>query len=321
MVKVFERNKSVEIVFGPVDSRRFGRSLGVDLSPSKKQCNFDCVYCELQGARTMERMEEIVPVDSILQAVQVALQTQKCDVLTLTANGEPTLYPYLYELISNLKKIVPDSVKMLILTNGSLLWKKEVQDSLMFMDIVKFSCDSLESRAFKRIDRPHSSLNLTQIKQGIREFCQKFKGDIVSEVLFVKGINDTMEQAKEIALFLSTLKGLKRVDIGSIDRPPAYKVEAVSDEKLKELASCFYAYPHLNISLPKRTQNEKKENLALQAYDTNGLIGLIKRRPLSILDAEKMLDSKTLALLYELCQKNIVKQCSVGKNIFYQIVE
>lgn len=311
----------MEIVFGPIDSRRFGRSLGVDLSPSKKQCNFDCVYCELQGAKTMERMQEIVPVDSILQRVQSALKTQKCDVLTLTANGEPTLYPHLYELISKLKEIVPDSIKMLILTNGSLLWKKEVQDSLMLMDIVKFSCDSLETRAFKRIDRPHTSLNLTQIEQGIREFCQKFGGEIVSEVLFVKGINDSIEQARQIAQFLSTFKGLKRVDIGSIDRPPAYKVEAVSDEKLEELASCFYAYPHLNVSLPKRTRNKAKENLTLQTYDTDGLIGLIKRRPLSTLDAQKMLDSQTLALLYKLCQKNIIKQCSVGENIFYQIVE
>lgn len=315
------KGKSVEIVFGPVNSRRFGRSLGVDLSPSKKQCNFDCVYCELQGAKTMERMEEIVSVDSILQAVQSALKTQKCDVLTLTANGEPTLYPHLYELISKLKEIVLDSIKLLILTNGSLLWKKEVQDSLMLMDIVKFSCDSLESGAFKRVDRPHRSLNLSQIKQGISEFCQRFNGDIVSEVLFVKGINDTMEQARKIAEFLSTLKGLKRVDIGSIDRPPAYKVEAVSDEKLEELASCFYAYPHLTISLPKRTQAKESGNLALQTYDTNGLIGLIKRRPLSTLDAQKMLDSKTLALLDKLCQKNIIKQCSVGENIFYKIVE
>ncbi len=314
------KGKGVEIVFGPVDSRRFGHSLGVDLSPSKKQCNFDCVYCELQGAKTMESMQEIVPVDSILQAVQTALKTQQCDVLTLTANGEPTLYPYLYELISNLKEIVPESMKILVLTNGSLLWKKEVQDSLMLVDIVKFSCDSLESKAFKRIDRPHTSLNLAQIEQGIREFCQRFNGEIVSEVLFVKGINDTEEQARQIARFLSTLQGLKRVDIGSIDRPPAYKVEAVSDEKLKELASYFYAYDNLCISLPKRSQNKAEENLTLQTYDTNGLIGLIKRRPLSTLDAQKMLDSKTLALLDELCQKNIVKQCSVGENIFYQIV-
>ena len=91
----------------------------------------------------MESMQEIVPVDSILQAVQTALKTQQCDVLTLTANGEPTLYPYLYELISNLKEIVPEFMKILVLTNGSLLWKKEVQDSLMLVDIVKFSCDSL----------------------------------------------------------------------------------------------------------------------------------------------------------------------------------
>ena len=109
------------IVFGPVHSRRFGRSLGVDLSPKIKQCNFDCVYCELQKAKSVDSMGDVVPLQEIIESVKKALEMHQCDVLTLTANGEPTLYPHLKDLISNLKKIVPDSIKLLLLTNGSLL--------------------------------------------------------------------------------------------------------------------------------------------------------------------------------------------------------
>ncbi len=310
----------MEIVFGPVHSRRFGHSLGVDLSPYTKQCNYDCVYCELQRAKSVESMNAVVSVDEVVNAVQRAIVAHKCDVLTLTANGEPTLYPYLKELISALKDIMPNSIKLLLLTNGSLLWRDDVRECLKNLDIVKFSCDALEEKAFKHIDRPHSSLSLAKIKEGIVQFCSEFKGEIVAEVVFVKDINDTHTQAQAIAAFLSTLP-IHRVDIGSIDRPPAYKVEAISEESLESLAANFYAYPHLNISLPKRTHNKTQQNFTLQSYSTNELLGLIKRRPLSTIDAQKMLDSNTLALLYKLCQKGKLKQCRVGENEFYQVVD
>lgn len=357
----------MEIVFGPVHSRRFGRSLGVDLSPLVKQCNFDCVYCELKGAKSVDSMRSIVPINDIVESVKNALNIYQCDVLTLTANGEPTLYPHLQELISTLKSIMPDSIKLLLLTNGSLLWKEQVRNALEKLDIVKFSCDSLEERAFKRVDRPHSSLSLARIKEGIASFCKSFKGEIVAEVLFVKGINDSITQAQDIAAFLADLPIL-RVDIGSIDRPPAYKVEPVSEERLAELAQCFYAHKHLQVNLPKRTQSPNAtkidisygesahkassceesyppsqtcENSKLYAnaqplqsphshaqdskqtksYTQEQLIGLLKRRPLSVADTHNMFDTQTLALLESLHQKGGVKLCNVGLDTFYQVIE
>lgn len=306
----------MEIIFGPVNSRRFGRSLGVDLSPSMKQCNFDCVYCELQGAKSMDSMRDIVPVSEILEALEKALKIHKCDVITLTANGEPTLYPFLEELISSIRLIMPDSVKLLLLTNGSLLWRDEIRKALVGLDIVKFSCDSLEEKSFKRIDRPHSSLSLADIKDGIKKFCAGFKGEIVAEVLFVKNINDSVSQAQEIANFLATLP-IHRIDIGSIDRPPAYKVEAVSEETLHSLAQCFYIYPHLNVNLPKRLQTASIQDK--KQYTKTEILNLLKRRPLSVEDAHSMFNYETLALLSQLCQKGIVNKCSMGANTFYKI--
>lgn len=316
----------MNITFGPIQSRRFGLSLGVDLSPSKKQCNFDCVYCELKGSRSMDSMSEIIALDKILESVkQALLQHTNIDVLTLTANGEPTLYPYLQELISNIRIILPDSIRLLLLTNGSLLWKKELRSILLDLDIVKFSCDSLNEKAFKHIDRPHKSLKLTHIKEGIECFCAEFKGEIVAEVLFVKGINDDFMQAREIASFLSRLN-ITRVDIGSIDRPPAYKVEAVSNEKLQELASIFLEYKNLHVSLPTRantgisdTSLKRQMGKKTCYHDSQSLIDTLKRRPLSIQDVQELFDKETLALLDSLCQKNIVSTYNMGDTTFYQV--
>ncbi|RDU60016.1 radical SAM protein [Helicobacter marmotae] len=307
----------MEIIFGPIHSRRFGKSLGVDLSPAQKQCNFDCVYCELQRGKSVDSMQKVIAPAEVLQAIKEALYIHKIDVLTLTANGEPTLYPHLEELISAIKDILPDSIKLLLLTNGSLLWKEEVRRALAKLDIVKFSCDSLEERAFRRIDRPHASLSLEQIKAGIAYFAKSFKGEIVAEVLFVKGINDTLSQAEQIAAFLSTLP-LTRVDLGSIDRPPAYKVEAISDEELHKLAQCFYAYPHLEVNCPKRIAH-KGQN-ALKTYTQEQLINLLKRRPLSIKDAQNMFSQETLAMLDSLIDSGILRQCQIASDTFYQVI-
>ena len=111
----------MKILFGPVSSRRFGRSLGIDLSPSKKQCNFDCVYCELDPKKAQEKQDEIISIDKIISEVKVMLEKNvEFDFLTLTANGEPSLYPYLNELILSLRSIAKDK-KLLILSNGTVL--------------------------------------------------------------------------------------------------------------------------------------------------------------------------------------------------------
>ena len=113
------------IVFGPVRSRRFGRSLGVDLSPNKKQCNFDCVYCELQKAKPVDMMNDVIPKEMVIEAIRdavMSIDSDEIDVLTFSANGEPTLYPYLYEVISAVKGFLPPHIKTLILSNGSKIY-------------------------------------------------------------------------------------------------------------------------------------------------------------------------------------------------------
>ena len=247
---------SPQIIFGPVLSRRFGRSLGVDLSPSIKQCNFDCVYCELYKAKPVDFMSEVVPYTQILEAIKSGLEAHKdiC-VLTFTATGEPTLYPQLYELISATKPLLPPHIKTLILSNGSRFQAQK--KALELFDIVKFSIDAAILGDFRKIDRPSKALSLPSILRGIEDFSASFRGELVAEVLLVEGHNDSEENLRSIAEFLRHIR-ISRVDLGSIDRPSAYQIKSVSEEKLA-WASKFFA--GLNLSLPKRSKLESKNTL------------------------------------------------------------
>ncbi|NQY95249.1 MAG: radical SAM protein, partial [Campylobacteraceae bacterium] len=121
---------SNSLTFGPIPSRRFGISLGIDLSPATKQCNFDCLYCELEPAATVTTMDTYPEVHEVVAAVQEAFSKhEKIDVLTITANGEPTLYPHLDKLVDALDKI-KGNAKTLILSNGANIYDKKIQKTL-----------------------------------------------------------------------------------------------------------------------------------------------------------------------------------------------
>jgi len=120
-------------IFGPVPSRRLGRSLGVDLVPFKT-CTYDCIYCQLGRTtnKTAER-REWVPLNEVLAELQDKLAT-KPDYITLSGSGEPTLYSRLDDLIDRIRSMT--DVPVAVLTNGSLLWQKEVRRQLMDAHLV-----------------------------------------------------------------------------------------------------------------------------------------------------------------------------------------
>lgn len=263
------------IIFGPIHSRRFGISLGVDLSPLQKQCNFDCLYCELGGAKSVERMQEVLSVEQILSPLLEVLSTQpSLDVITLSANGEPTLYPHLYELITQIKHHTEGRYKTLILSNGSLFGRSEVQKALREFDIVKFSFDCFSPQCFKKLDRPNKSLDIEAIKRGILEFASSYQGELVAEVLVIKNLNDSLEEMQNIAGFLREV-GVDRVDLGTLDRPPAYAIEGVSPQRLQELSLAFEGQC-VSIPIRKEAHIQKKVKL-----DREDILELLKKRPIS----------------------------------------
>ncbi|WP_157279307.1 radical SAM protein [Aliarcobacter butzleri] len=282
---------SNSIIFGPIPSRRFGISLGIDLSPSKKQCNFDCLYCELEGAKTVDKMDTFPSVDEIIKAIKESFKNHpKIDVITITCNGEPTLYPKLNELIDEINKIKGET-KTLILSNGSTIYKKEIFDALLKIDIVKLSLDCVSEKCFKKLDRQNKSLEIDKIVPSMIEFSQKTKKDFVLEILFVKDVNDKDE---EIELLFNATKQInpKRVDIGTIDRPPAYKVNPVSYEFLEDVANKFEG---LNVNIVFK--NRPKQIIS---YNKEEILSMINRRPLTIEDIENMFDNQSKIFLEEL---------------------
>ncbi|WP_104721817.1 radical SAM protein [Helicobacter mesocricetorum] len=293
----------MNIIFGPIQSRRFGESLGVDLSPQTKQCNYDCLYCELEGKKAQMSMQEVLKVEDILTAIKDALKKYKnIQSLTITANGEPTLYPYLYELMLKLEDIKGDS-QTLLLTNGSLLWDLNISKACLLFDKVKFSLDAITQETFRKIDRPLKNITLEKILAGIYQFSADFSGELYAEILFVKGINDTILEAQKMAQFLASMR-LKRLDISTIDRPPAYAVKPLSLEELQKLANIFYAY-NLPVFLPTRVNPTTPKNIDLTQEQ---ILKTLALRPMSIEDVRGLWSDSTQTLLQNLiCSKQVIK--------------
>jgi len=300
----------MNIIFGPVNSRRFGKSLGIDLSPSKKQCNFDCLYCELDPAKTMGSYEDVISVEEIINALSTSLENhQDIDAITITANGEPTLYPHLLELIDEINKIKGE-IKTLILSNGSTISDLKVQDTLMRFDTVKLSLDCATDRCLNRLDRSHQGISVSDIKQGMLDFRSKFNKAFIIEVLIVKTINDKKEEIEALNSFLLELNPT-RIDIGTIDRPPAYRVEALSYEELREISFRF------DSSLPIHIASRKKVVEKPSFYSREDILDTIKKRPLTQDDINVLFDNKSKIILKELIKnKQIILHNSSGYDFF-----
>ena len=212
----------VSFVFGPVPSRRLGKSLGINNIPPKV-CTYSCIYCQLGKTSQNKSARRFFyqPVD-VLNEVQrkVAMannRNEKIDYLTFVSDGEPTLDVNIGEEISLLKQT---GISVAVLTNASLLWSSDVREDLLEADYVSLKVDAISDDLWKRIDRPHKGLRLNVILQGIHDFAEIFKGTIVTETMLVNNI-DYVEEFERIAEFLADLNKLNRAYIAVPTRPPA----------------------------------------------------------------------------------------------------
>ncbi|WP_462109230.1 radical SAM protein [Campylobacter concisus] len=285
-------------------------SLGVDLSPKQKSCNFDCVYCELSGAKTVETIENPPGVDEIISALKEALKThQNIDVITLTANGEPTLYPHLKELIAKVNEL-KGSAKTLILSNGSGVCDPKICEALQGLDIVKFSLDSAVQSTFKKIDRNKSGIEVGELIKAMAKFCKEFKGELVLEILVVAGFNDEEEEFIALNAAINEIAP-HRVDIGTIDRPPAYNVKGVDAKKLEELANQISGVP---VNIAKAHKIEQKYN-----FSEDEILEMLRRRPQTIANVEENFSEYSKQILNKLLQQDVVYLADVAGVKFYKL--
>ncbi len=297
------------IIFGPVISRRFGTSLGIDLSPNKKQCNFDCLYCELEPKHPQNKYDDVVSVDEIIDEVKKHL-TSDIDVLTITANGEPTLYPYLDELIDEINKIKKDT-KTLILTNATGLLDEQVFYSLLKLDKVKLSFDAVTPEIFKKIDRPVKDINTDELIEKMVEFSYIYSSELYVEVLFVKGLNDSIDEVKKLNEVLKEFKNLTRVDLSSIDRPPAYAVESLSYHEIYELSNYF------DNDLPIFIASRKEKEVKKFDFSENEILNTLDKRPLTLEDIKHLFSDDSLEIFYSLANNGEIIKKTVNDIEFY----
>lgn len=300
----------MKFIFGPVASRRFGTSLGIDLSPGKKQCNFDCLYCELAPALTVDAYSEAYKPDEIITELQQALtEHPNTDVITLTANGEPTLYPYLDELIEKID-VIKGSKQTLILTNSATLSDPNTYKSLLQLDQVKLSLDAVTPEVFRKIDRPHDGIDLDSLVESVISFSQEYTGRLFIEVLFVKALNDTPEEIAAINRVLEQVR-CERIDLGTIDRPPAYPIEGISYERLFEISHLFS--PDLPIHIASRKDVSSKPS----SYSNEEIINTLDKRPLTQDDVRLLFDTASIERLNRLVEEKKISIKSISNLDFY----
>lgn len=195
------------IAFGPVPSRRLGKSLGINNIPDKV-CSYACVYCQIGKTLRMEvKRRPFYPPELIFEEVKRKVEKawergERIDYLTFVPDGEPTLDANLGEEIEMLKSF---NIPLAILTNSSLIWREDVRNDLLKLDFVSLKLDAVTEALWRKVDRPHKTLKLDKILEGILEFRRDFKGKIVTETMLIDGINYG-DEFREIAEFLKELK-------------------------------------------------------------------------------------------------------------------
>ncbi|OEU49267.1 MAG: radical SAM protein [Desulfobulbaceae bacterium S3730MH12] len=228
-------------VFGPVPSRRLGKSVGINNIPPKI-CTYSCVYCQLGRSFKMvaDRQEYYDPNDLLLEAKEkitnAKTNNEAIDYLAIVPDGEPTLDKNLGELIELLK---PLGFKVAVITNSTLLQRPDVREDICKADWVSVKIDTLDETIWRKIDRPHKKIVFDSMLDGIKTFSREYNGQFVTETMLVRNLNDDIENIRKVAEFIREIK--PSVAYLSIPiRPPAEKwVEAPEEQKINRAYQIF----------------------------------------------------------------------------------
>lgn len=325
----------MKCIFGPVNSRRLGRSLGIDLF-SSKICNLNCVYCEV--GRTVSPVCRRGAYSSTLAILEEingfcadGQRLDRVDVLTVTAKGEPTLHSGLGDILRHIKGKTEKGVA--VLTNGTTLMDRDVRQALMAADLVVPSLDAARLEGFLKVDRPAEGVDLDEVIQGLTLFSHEYRGKIWLEILLVREMNDAPEDIEALIAVIRRMR-IDRIQLNTVVRPPAEVcARPLSRERLIAIGHLLHQEIALPIDLPFSLENEPTRvqpfgramtpDTASLARIMDEVKQMVQRRPCTTVDIDRTYHlggpEKVEQLLEPLVLSGILQQQDYGGQRYYHL--
>ncbi len=309
----------MKYLFGPVNSRRLGISLGIDLVPYKT-CSLNCVYCECGDTTDLtSAVAEYVPTEEVIAELDAyCAASPRLDAITFSGSGEPTLHSGIGRIIGHIKERYP-RYRVAVLTNGTMLRDPAVRRSIARADIVVPSLDAASPEAFARICRPRAGITPESVIRGLVEFRKEFAGKLYLEIFIVPGVNDS---PGELALLREACIAIApdMVQINSLDRPGASDwVRPLGREELDAIAGFFRPLPVEVIGKPaaQGPAATKTGNFARE------IISILRRRPSTIEDLRTALgagEEELRSALGSMTDAGMITVERLDRGEFYRMV-
>jgi wyosine [tRNA(Phe)-imidazoG37] synthetase (radical SAM superfamily) len=302
-------------VFGPVPSRRLGRSLGIDMVPLKT-CTFNCIYCQL-GRTTCQTLDRkpYVPGGQVIGELEEKLSSLSSppDYITFSGSGEPTLNSEIGWVIREITRLT--KIPIAVLTNGSLLHLETVRSALQDADLVIPTLDAASPQLFKFVNRPHHSLRFSQILSGLKDFRREFGGQVWLEVMLCSGINDDSKEIRRLRKTLDQI-GPDRIQLNTVIRPPAEEyVSPLSPDQMEKVRDLWGAEAEIIPDFPQL------ENSPASPVRDEEIVDLLKRRPCTAEEISRALGYKLESVfqcLSELYRRHVVHYRMFHNRCYYE---
>lgn len=306
-------------VFGPVPSRRLGRSLGVDLVPFKT-CSYDCIYCQLGRTTelTVDR-RDWVPVDAVVAELKDTLERSRDrppDYITLSGSGEPTLHARIGDVIAGIR--ARTDIPVAVLTNGSLLWQEAVREQLRDASLVVPSLDAGDAAMFAAVNRPHPDIDFDRMVDGLIAFRAAYAGEIWLEIMLLAGHTAIDSEVRKIANLAKRVRP-DRVQLNTPDRPTAESFAGSTLHDRLDQLGCLFTPP----ADPIERKETQDMNTAM-ASERAAIVDLLRRRPCTAQDVSVALGAHLTAVIKDLhglfLEGRVVRR-RAGKRTYYCIAE
>jgi wyosine [tRNA(Phe)-imidazoG37] synthetase (radical SAM superfamily) len=287
--------------YGPVPSRRLGFSLGVSITP-KKICTLDCLYCQL-GKTTKKTVKRFFYVDLIefkKELTKIINNNPKIDYISISGSGEPTLHKRLDKIIDTIKETTNNEYRVCVITNSSLLYKKEVRKELKKADLIIPSLDAATNKSFSRIDKPHKQIIFKKVVDGLINLRKEFKGKIWLEIMLLGGINDSLKEARIFKKIVAKINPDK-VQLNLPIRPSGASIVLPDYERVKKIKKIIGKKCEIVSSFYKAAQKKFSESAQ------EDITKYLNIRPATMRDLEK-----SVGLEKNVLAKQIEKMLDLG---------